>query len=57
MAAVKPALVLALAGLASAQSSVVSIFFPGADSQTLFGSIITSVRSAIALAAAKEVLT
>ena len=46
----KPALVLAAAGLISAQSSVVSVFFPGADDQILLGSIITSVSSEILLA-------
>lgn len=37
-------LALTLAGVAAAQSqSVISVFFPGADSQTLLGSVIKSV--------------
>lgn len=41
----KSAVVLAIAGVAAAQSpSVVTVFFPGADSQALLGSVITSVR-------------
>jgi hypothetical protein len=40
----KAGLVLALAGIVAAQSSsVVNVFLPGADSQTLLGSIIKSV--------------
>ncbi len=40
----KTGLALALAGVVAAQSSsVVNVFLPGADSQTLLGSIIKSV--------------
>lgn len=43
-------LALTLAGAAAAQSSsVVSVFFPGLDSQTLLGSVIKSVCFAIVL--------
>ncbi|KIX04451.1 uncharacterized protein Z518_05319 [Rhinocladiella mackenziei CBS 650.93] len=46
------ALTLTLAGIVSAQSSVVNIFFPGADQQTLVGSIIASDSSKTTMAVA-----
>ncbi|KAJ9501350.1 hypothetical protein H2202_003144 [Exophiala xenobiotica] len=49
----KAGLVLALAGVVAAQSSsVVNIFLPGADSQTLLGSIIKSDSSKTTMAIA-----
>jgi hypothetical protein len=35
---------LALAGLSSAQTTTISLYIPGADTQPLIGSIIGSVR-------------
>ncbi|KIV87441.1 hypothetical protein PV11_02986 [Exophiala sideris] len=45
-----PALLLGLAAVAAAQSSVVSVFFPGADEQTLLGSVIKSDASKTTMA-------
>ncbi|KIW21040.1 hypothetical protein PV08_01619 [Exophiala spinifera] len=45
-------LALTLAGVAAAQSSVVSIFFPAADPQTLLGSVIKSDSSKTTMAIA-----
>ncbi|KAL6248376.1 hypothetical protein RBB50_004631 [Rhinocladiella similis] len=46
-------LALTLAGVAAAQSqSVISVFFPGADSQTLLGSVIKSDSSKTTMAVA-----
>jgi len=49
----KSALVLALAGVAAAQSSgVIGVFYPGAEGQTLLGSIISSDATKTTLAVA-----
>ncbi|KAI1608084.1 hypothetical protein EDD36DRAFT_423511 [Exophiala viscosa] len=41
-----PALLLALAAVVAAESSIISVFFPGADQQTLLGSIVKSLKPA-----------
>jgi len=46
------AIALALAGVVAAQSSVISVFLPGTDDQTLLGSIITSDASKTTMAIA-----